>query len=229
MDLSSVKIPLKPLDQLFAETWDFFKTHFKKLVQITLVMLAPFILNRLFIILSQGNPNPVMILIIVILAILSIISGIWGSMALITFISQPELSVSDAFNQSISLFWSYLWASILVTLIVIGGTILLIVPGIIWSVYFSFFGYVLVCEKIKGYAAAKKSQELVKGYWWAVVGRVIVVSLVYAAVIAILSPINFLNEAAYAVAAAIVIICFAPFSSVYVYQIYQNLRRIKNI
>jgi hypothetical protein len=60
------------------------------------------------------------------------------------------------------LFFKYLLASILYSLIVIGGLILLIVPGIIWAIKFQFFGYFIV-EGAGWYESFKKSGAITQG------------------------------------------------------------------
>jgi len=58
-------------------------------------------------------------------------------------IEKQKVSIYDLFSQY-HLFFKYLGAMIIYTLIVIGGTILLIVPGIIWGIKFRFFAYFIV-------------------------------------------------------------------------------------
>lgn len=60
-------------------------------------------------------------------------------------------------------FWKYLGASILLGIIVIIGTILLIVPGVIAAIAFSFTGYLIVDKQLNPIAALKESARLTKG------------------------------------------------------------------
>jgi len=57
----------------------------------------------------------------------------------------------------------YLAAYILYLLIVFTGTILLIVPGIIWAIQFIFYPYLIIDKNLGPIAALKKSSELTKG------------------------------------------------------------------
>jgi uncharacterized membrane protein len=60
-------------------------------------------------------------------------------------------------------FLRYFGASILYGLIVFGGLILLIVPGIIWAIRFSYYGYFIIDGKCGVTESLRKSTELTKG------------------------------------------------------------------
>lgn len=59
----------------------------------------------------------------------------------------------------------YVWATVLYSLIIMGGLILLIVPGVIWALKYQFYGYVLMeeGEKTTVWGAFQKSAGMTKG------------------------------------------------------------------
>ncbi len=61
---------------------------------------------------------------------------------------------------SYRVFWKFLGGEILYFLIVLGGLILLIVPGIIWAIKYSFFGYLIVEQEMGPVEAIKASGRL---------------------------------------------------------------------
>lgn len=63
-------------------------------------------------------------------------------------------------------FWKYLGVCILSVLAFVGGLLLLIVPGIIWAVRFSFSSFIVVDTKIGPVAAMKESYAITKGKFW---------------------------------------------------------------
>jgi hypothetical protein len=77
--------------------------------------------------------------------------------------------------------WKNLWKfSLLVVLVFLasfGGFILLIIPGIIFGIWFSFSNFVFVDKGLGVKASMGKSRELVKGRFWAVLGRLFVFGL----------------------------------------------------
>lgn len=61
------------------------------------------------------------------------------------------------------LFLKYLLGEILYSLIVLGGLVLLVVPGIIWAVKFQFFGYFIIDKGLGPITALKKSSAITQG------------------------------------------------------------------
>jgi uncharacterized membrane protein len=76
-----------------------------------------------------------------------------------------EPKISDLFSQY-RLFFRYLFASIFKNLICLFGFILLIIPGIIFSIKLSFFDYVIVDKNSRIIESLKKSWEITKGNTW---------------------------------------------------------------
>ncbi len=68
--------------------------------------------------------------------------------------------------------------TILVGLIVTGGFILLIIPGIIFSIWFVFTLQARVLDQKKGTSALSQSKSLVAGNWWGVFGRIVLATII---------------------------------------------------
>ena len=64
------------------------------------------------------------------------------------------------------LFFKFLFASILYGLIVFGGMILLVVPGIIWAIRFQYYGYLVVDKGLGPMEALKGSSAVTQGVKW---------------------------------------------------------------
>ena len=78
------------------------------------------------------------------------------------FCDHKKGAFADLFS-SFPLFFKYLFGSILYGLIVLGGFLLLVIPGIIWLIQFQFFGHFIVDKKLGPIAALKMSSEITKG------------------------------------------------------------------
>lgn len=79
-----------------------------------------------------------------------------------SYLGKPT-SVGDAFARAFRVFLPLIWTVILTYLAIVGGMILLIIPGIIASFYFFLTTQVVVIEGVSGFAALKRSAKLVKG------------------------------------------------------------------
>lgn len=73
----------------------------------------------------------------------------------------------------------------LVGLIVLGGFVLLIIPGIIFSIWFVFTVQARVLDQKKGVSALGFSRLLVKNNWWGVFGRIVLGMLTIFAIMSI--------------------------------------------
>jgi uncharacterized membrane protein len=85
------------------------------------------------------------------------------------FCDKEKGRFSDLFSQY-RLFFKYLFAWILYVLIVFAGTLLLIVPGIIWGIKFWFFDYFVVDKGLGPIGALKRSSAITRGVKWDLFG-----------------------------------------------------------
>jgi hypothetical protein len=139
----------------------------------------------------------------------------WG-IAAFTFAAVDEtLGVRDALNNGWRRVRSYMWVSFLFTFIVGGGFLLFFIPGLIFLVWFLFSQFVLVAEDEKGMAAILKSKEYVRGNWFGVFIRLLILWLISGALgfIPVVGPILSL--------------LLVPFMMIFVKLIYDDLRESK--
>ncbi len=73
----------------------------------------------------------------------------------------------------------FIWVSILVALMVGLGFVLLVVPALIFAVWYAFASNHLIVDDVHGTAALAKSKALVVGRWWSVLFRIFVPWLVF--------------------------------------------------
>jgi len=111
--------------------------------------------------------------------IISLITGIGLIFAINNILEGSPADIKESYKTGFGKFFPYLWVIILVGLTVFGGLLLLIIPGIIFAVWFSLAGYVRIIEGIGSTGALKRSKQLVKGNWWYVLGAPLVCGIVY--------------------------------------------------
>ena len=114
---------------------------------------------------------------------LAVIS-LWFSIAFLKAIAaryqkQEAKKLADTLKGSAKLIVPAILAVILVGLIVIGGTLLLIIPGVIFSLWFAFALYAVAIDEQKPMDALKASKALVKGRWWGVFWRLLAPAFVF--------------------------------------------------
>lgn len=88
-----------------------------------------------------------------------------------------KAQVSDLFKTN-GVFWQYLATSLLVFLIVFGGLLLLIVPGIIWFLKYQFAMPLVVDKKLDITESIRISGEITKGHKGWLFGFAIVMGLI---------------------------------------------------
>jgi hypothetical protein len=102
-------------------------------------------------------------------------------------------SYRRAFAQPGRLMGSYLLAFVFVLV----GFLLLVVPGLVFSVWYTFVGPVVVLEALAGRAALKRSRELGRGYYLRNIGIILLGGL-------LAMVLTFLISALVGVAAALI-------------------------
>jgi len=78
------------------------------------------------------------------------------------YLEKPT-TVGEAIKRAFRVILPLIWTSILLFLAVMGGFILCIIPGIIFSFWFSLAIPVVVIEGVSGFEALKRSKQLMKG------------------------------------------------------------------
>jgi hypothetical protein len=73
------------------------------------------------------------------------------------------VSVWESYARSAGFFWRYLWTVILLFLIVCGGLLLLILPGILWALHYFLAPHAVIIEGVGGRQALRRSMSLTRG------------------------------------------------------------------
>lgn len=180
---------LKSPGEIIKDSWALYAKNWRKFVPLLLVMLLPSavlsILGASSLYLQVYVPKSSVLSNLLLLAVFvaSLVLALWGSIALIRAIAaandnQP-FGWKTIFSTSGVLIWPVLWTSFLVSIIVLGGTLLLIVPGIIFAIWYNFSLYAIIFENARGLNALRASKALVAGRWWAIFWRWVAQGLVF--------------------------------------------------
>ena len=151
---------------------------------------------------------------------LMVLVGSYGFLSLTRLLMS---SVPSANHYQIAYTWEHFWPLVglvvILKIIILGGLILLIVPSVVAAVYLSFSPFILL-EKRAGYwLTLMASWEYVRRFWWAVLGRWLVLVLTSSLVL----WLTYLPLIRLALAWLVVV----PLGLAYLYQIYLALKRLK--
>jgi hypothetical protein len=111
-------------------------------------------------------------------------------------LGQP-VSAREAWGHVRPRLWALLGVSVLYTLIVLGGSLLLLVPGIWLYVLYSLASVALVLEGAKITESLGRSSTLLSGAWWRTFGLLLVANII-AVILALIVqiPFNLLDDSA---------------------------------
>lgn len=98
-------------------------------------------------------------------SVISLIVGVGATRISLRLHDGGTATVRDLFTVEGPLLWRYFLASLLYALIVAVGTILLVIPGIIFTVRYIFYGYAVVDRGALPMESMRQSAEATKGVW----------------------------------------------------------------
>ncbi|TSC84320.1 MAG: membrane protein [Parcubacteria group bacterium Gr01-1014_13] len=180
---------LKTATELVVDSWDLYVKNWRKFLPFIIMLFLPTLilsaLGTISLYLSVYLPSSSLASNIIILIVFaaSIVFAIWVTIALARAISDSLLAKptnwKETFLTSSTLIWPVVFTSFLVSLSVIGGTLLFILPGIIFAVWYSFASYAVIFEGAKGLSAMRASKALVVGRWWPIAWRLAIAALIF--------------------------------------------------
>lgn len=246
------RIALDPVSTLLSQTAQWFNAHFTNLLKISGIFLgAQIILGILTVVIglystvmdydTLSNGGTIVGLIVSLLALVLVFGflSLWNTLSLYTYIIKNDRAypIRQVLADSRGMIFPYLGTSLMVGLFTLLGFFLLIIPGIYWGVLYGFAPLITLVEG-KNSRALDRSKFLVKGHWWPIFLRQIVIGLlvyVFAVIINILFTVFFnALSSLYGPLGALGAsgeffsnILLAPIGLIFTFLLYQNLRRIK--
>lgn len=93
------------------------------------------------------------------------------------YLDRPA-SVGDSYKRAFARLFPLIWTWFLVVLSIMGGMLLCLVPGILAAFWFSLATQVVVLEDVSGFAALRRSKQLIEGN----IGTIFVLGLLLGAI-----------------------------------------------
>ncbi len=196
---------LPSIGTLFSESWQLFKARSGTVIFSWLLLFVPFLLGTgiLFVLawfLSKQISPAVGGIVMVLLGIAAIcgyiFATLWASTAQITALRDAEekTGIKENLKRARPLIGSLFLVQLILVLATIGGMVLLIIPGIIIANYYGFALFCLVTEGKKGRTALAQSKAYVKGRWWKIFGRMLLIGIMYFALYLVLVLISSVSK-----------------------------------
>lgn len=243
---------LPPAGEILKEAWEIYRANFKKFASLAAIPFSLLIISTLFLPaladfiapgdIDQRSGLALVSMLVALSSLLLMIVAVFFQLAYVISVlflvkeRQNPIEASAALKYGLRKVAPYVWISFLAGLAVFGGLILFIIPGIIFSIWFSVAVYVLIDEDKRGREALKRSKELVKGNWWGVFWRLFVIGFLSGLVSFPLSlAASFAEKAglvylemSFGVLTLVIPVLIAGFSGVYGYLLYEKLKWLKD-
>lgn len=211
---------LTGIGDLFRESWAIFQRRCPTFIALYLLALVaaavPFgIAAGLAVLAAGAEGGKAFVLITALGAMAGLACGLWCYGGFLSAVVDDTLEFRDAMAKGKELILPLAWISFLAGLVIGGGYLLLIIPGIIFTVWFFAAQFLLPAEGVRGMDTLLKSREYLRGHWFNVALRLLLIwaASAVAGAIPVIGPI--------------IAVIFFPFVVIFHYLIYRDLRAIK--
>lgn len=232
---------------ILSAAFDLYKRYWQTFIQIVAIVVVPLTLIQYFlsdqlsdeanVVVDQTtgqvtitNPNSFwsatigsLVVALIGVLIMQVLTGAISRAAAGSLIGETP-TPSDAFRYGFHRLGSIILIGLLVALIVTGGLILLIIPGIIFGVKVSVSIPALIVENRRGTDAIGRSWNLTTGHFWHVLGTWFVAYIIAFIVTAILTALGGDNWLVRGILASIASVITTPFVALVTVLIYLDLR-----
>lgn len=225
--------------QMVKQAWELYKSRAKTLTLIALVgavviaIASAIFLGKTVLMGTNAVPQGTDWLVMLVWFVIVVVVSVLQQAALISAVSSPATpAVGASYSAAWQKFGPYLWTTILASIAIGIGFILLIIPGVIVAVWFAMAMYIVMLEGKSGVAALSASKAYVSGRWFkvfgyllAMAGVVIVFSIICSIITGILSAISTeLGSLVNLVLNLVLNLVVMPWMMAYGYLLYQALR-----
>lgn len=188
--------------ELFEKSWNLYKAHlgtFLKIAGVPIVLDVIFIIVLLYYSIVHGLTLqeiiataawPVLLLVMAV-SLIAYVFRLWSQAALIYAVkSEGNIKVKEAYRRSFSKVAAFIWIAFLSSLIIFGGFMFFIVPGLIFAVWFSMVYFVIIDENLRGTDALLRSREYIRGNFFKVAGLLLGLFLYLLVILIVLSVLG---------------------------------------
>ena len=199
-----------------------YQKAFGKFLLVGIIALIPLELVRAF----ETYLDPIIYFALAIVAVILLFSG---ELTLYYLAADHNLHIGQAWKLGLKKFFPFLWTSIIVGLATVAGY-LLIIPGFIFSIWFSLTSAVVAFEHISSAAAMARSRDYVKGRFWEVFRKLLLIGVIAGGLSTIASGIGKYVDSVFGKGLSIVFgVLILPLSTIYIVQVYAHIKNLSEI
>ncbi len=174
------------IGEIIVGSWHSFKENFQLILWVTLIVHLPInTLVAFFPIDKFMKAKGFLPGFKLYLGVSQLIEGLIGIIAVMAIayivkagVDGQVIGLGQALKKSLSKWLAVIGTNIMLSIFLFGLTLLLIVPGIIYGVYWVFSLYAVVFQNKFGKDAMNYSKAIVKDRWWRVIGYSLVIGLI---------------------------------------------------
>jgi hypothetical protein len=182
---------------MLSQSWEIFQLNIKSILIITLIVYIP--LNLVLELIPADDSGEG---ILMYFRAMQLLEGLFGVLTTIAIayltkaaLEHKKITWQESLKLAINKWLKVIGTNLIAGILLVGLFFLLIIPGIIYSIYWYFILYVVIFSDKWGMEAMLYSKEIVQNRWWKTLGYAILFGLIALLVGAVASlPLVFMPE-----------------------------------
>lgn len=156
--------------QVFLEAWELLKQKWSFLLGFWAVLFGVSLLGEIANTAAADQGGMLVPLVSFAVQVLSFILGIGSIKIMLKVARNQTAEISELFKNNVQYLWQYFLLSIVLMIVILFGLLLLIVPGVIWSLKYMFAPYLLIDDHLSFSEAMSASDRMTRGIKWQLFG-----------------------------------------------------------
>lgn len=165
------------LKEVAAVSWSVYRARFRTIAQITVAVYLPINVLLYFLMLHVDKVSTSMRIVQMSEMFGGIVAAMGVSLLTKEWLEGTARNWKEYLTASVAQWGIGVQTMLWMTAITAMMTLLLVVPGIIWCGYYAFATQTVILRGLQGRAALADSKRLVKGRWWRVCGKLVVLAV----------------------------------------------------
>lgn len=156
--------------QVFGEAWELLKQKWSFLIGFWAVLFGVSLLGEIANTAAADQGGMLAPLVSLAVQVLGLILGIGSIKIMLKVVRNQTTEISELFKNNVQYLWQYFLLSLVLAIVVLFGLLLLIVPGVIWSLKYMFAPYLLIDDQLSFSDALTASDRMTRGIKWQLFG-----------------------------------------------------------